>query len=171
MSGRARGNPGDVSLRWGWYAFGQLAVDELYALLRLRQQVFVVEQRCPYLDCDDADQPALHLLGRDEVGGLQASLRLLPPGVKFAEPSIGRVCNAAAVRGQGVGRHMMRLALAEARLRYPGLAIRIAAQRYLLGFYGSLGFEPVGEPFLEDDIPHIEMLLRPAASARSSSLG
>lgn len=149
-------------MHWTWCRFAELGVDNLYDLLALRCQAFIVEQ-VPYLDPDGLDRSAWHLLGRDAAGALHACLRVVDPGAKYAEPSIGRVAVAAAARGQGLGRVLMQEGLARTAQVWPARAIRIGAQAHLAGFYGSLGFEPAGEPYDEDGIPHLEML-RPAAA-------
>ena len=136
--------------------FGDLTPSELYAILELRQRVFVVEQTCAYLDCDGHDQAARHLWTTDSEGVI-AYTRVLPPGEKFAEASLGRVATAARARRTGAGRAIVRRALATiARLGFG--ATRISAQSYLEKFYGDFGFVRVGGEYLEDDIPHIEML-------------
>ncbi len=143
------------ALRWRWARFDDLGVDDLYDALALRCRVFILEQGA-YLDPDGLDRVAWHLLGRDGHGMLQACLRLVDAGAKYAEPSIGRVVTAPEVRGTGLGHVLMRAALAHEGLR--GRAIRISAQAHLQPFYRAHGFAPVGETYLEDDIPHIEML-------------
>ena len=149
-------------MTWHCLAFNELSLTDLYDLMRLRQEVFVVEQSCVYLDADGYDQNARHLLGRDGEGQLVACLRLFAPGVKYKEfpdeASIGRVCTAALARGTGLGQELMRRGIAEAERLWPGSRIRISAQAYLLNFYGKLGFVPVSEPYDEDGIPHVEML-------------
>lgn len=143
---------------WRWFRFAELGVDRLYGLLALRSRVFVVEQNCPYLDADGLDPGSWHLLGHDDAGTLQACLRIVDPGLKFAEPSIGRVVTAPEARGLGLGRPLMREGIRQCESLWPGQAIRIGAQAHLQPFYGSLGFEAVGEPYDEDGIPHLEML-------------
>jgi ElaA protein len=145
---------------WTWQRFAELGVDNLYDALALRCRVFIMEQGA-YQDPDGADRQAWHLLGRDGSGALQAYLRIVDPGVKYAEPSIGRVITAPEVRGQGLGRTLMDEGIARCERAWPGQGIRISAQAHLRGFYVSLGFEPVGDEYLEDDIPHVEMLRRP----------
>lgn len=149
------------SLHWQWLRFSALGRDDLYDLLALRAQVFVVEQRCAYLDPDGLDRGAWHLLGRDAAGLLQAALRAVDPGLRYAEPSIGRVVTAPAVRGRGIGRALMVEGLARCDAAWPGQGNRIGAQSHLANFYGTLGFQAVGEPYLEDEIPHLEMYRRP----------
>ena len=149
-------------MTWHCVAFGDLSLTDLYELMRLRQEVFVVEQDCVYLDADGYDQNAQHLLGRDGEGQLVACLRLFAPGVKYpafpGDVSIGRVCTAASARGTGLGQELMRRGIAEAERLWPGCGIRISAQAYLLNFYGKLAFMPVSEPYDEDGIPHVEMV-------------
>ena len=152
-------------MNWKCLSFGDLSLTDLYDLMRLRQEVFVVEQNCVYLDADGYDQKARHLLGRDGEGQLVACLRLFAPGVKYPEFStdavIGRVCTAASARGTGLGRALMRRGIAEAERLWPGCGIRISAQVYLLSFYSELGFVAISEPYDEDGIQHVEMV-RPA---------
>lgn len=152
-------------VHWICKRFDDLSVHALHDALALRCRVFILEQG-PYQDPDAADKQAWHLLGYDAAGQLQACLRVVDPGVKFAEPSIGRVVTAPEARGQGLGRALMAEGLARCAKAWPGRAVRISAQAHLQGFYAALGFVPVGAPYLEDDIPHIEML-RPAEPALS----
>jgi ElaA protein len=146
---------------WQCTPFAELTAGELYAAMEARQKVFVVEQHCAYLDADGSDQFGLHLLGwRSTADGLVVSAyaRLLPPGVKYAEPSIGRVLTTPDVRGSGLGKAVMAEALHRVKEAGWGSAVRIAAQMYLEAFYEEFGFRRVSEPFLEDDIWHVEML-------------
>ncbi len=142
--------------------FDALTPAELYEALTLRQDVFGVEQNCVYNDCDGADPKALHILGRDASGALVAYARVFGAGVKYAEASIGRVVTSRTARRTGAGRALMKRAIDDTRAGAPGAAIRIGAQRYVEAFYGSLGFVIAGEPYLEDGIPHVEMVLGPA---------
>lgn len=144
-------------LSWRWCRFGELGVDDLYDALALRCRVFIVEQ-VPYLDPDGVDRDAWHLLGRDRAGALVAYLRVVDPGVKYAEPSIGRVVTAPEVRGTGLGHVLVREGLARCAAVWPGRANRIGAQARLQGFYRGHGWEPLGQEYDEDGIPHIEML-------------
>jgi ElaA protein len=145
-------------LPWAWSRFDDLGVRGLYDALQLRSRVFVVEQQAIYLDPDGADLVSWHLLGRDDTGVLQGYLRLVDPGVKYAEPSIGRVITAPEVRGSGLGRALMAEGLAGCAVRWPGKGIRISAQSRLRRFYTDFGFVAVGDDYLEDGIPHVEML-------------
>lgn len=142
-----------------WMSFEQLSAADVYEVLRLRQRVFVVEQHCPYLDADGLDTQCWHALGTRD-NHLIATARIVPPGLKFDEPAIGRVASAPEVRRTGLGRALMRSAIAQCDALYSGRPIRLAAQRYLEAFYGSLGFVAEGAPFDEDGIEHIEMVRR-----------
>lgn len=149
------------TLAWKFLPFRSLTPDQLYDLLKLRQEVFVVEQECAYLDADGADPHAHHLLGYDAEGELTAYLRLVKPGIKYAEPSIGRVITRLSARRRNLGRELMREGIRRAHQLYPGQGIRISAQARLERFYRELGFTTVGGPYDEDGIPHLEMLLAP----------
>lgn len=143
-----------------WSRFEQLGVDNLYDALQLRCRVFVLEQGA-FLDPDGLDRQAWHLLGRDAAGELVGYLRVVDPGLKFDEPSIGRVISAPQVRGTGVGRALMGEAIEGCARHWPRRGIRISAQLHLERFYGSFGFVRVGEPYGEDNIAHIQMLRSP----------
>lgn len=146
-------------LNFSCLQFADLTVFELYELMRLRQEVFVVEQNCPYLDADGLDQASWHLMARDGAGKLQAYTRLLPLGLAYTEyTSIGRVVSAPSARGTGAGREVMQQSLAFCRHLFGAHPIKIGAQTYLLRFYESLGFVSTGEAYLEDGIPHTKMV-------------
>ncbi len=149
-------------LHWTLKKFDEITSRELYAILQLRSEVFVVEQNCVYQDMDGKDLKAWHLMGYDpEKHGekLLAHTRLLPKGISYAEASIGRVVSSPSVRGQGIGRELMEKSIASIYTLYGKGPIRIGAQLYLKSFYASLGFIPEGEIYLEDNIPHIIMYL------------
>lgn len=148
----------DQQVNWQDLSFQQLSRDQLYAILNARVAVFVVEQDCPYQDVDGLDADGIHVIGTSDNGEVLAYARILPPGKRFAEPSIGRVLTAAAGRGRGLGRELMERSLSVAGEHFPGQAIRISAQQYLEDFYRSLGFETVRGPYSEDGIPHLEMV-------------
>jgi len=148
-------------MQWHWTRFEDLGVQPLYDILALRCRVFVLEQGA-FLDPDGADPHSWHLQGRDDSGVLQAYLRAVDPGIKYAEPSIGRVITAPEVRGIGLGRRLMCEGLARCALQWPGQAVRISAQARLHDFYAALGFEAVSAEYIEDQIPHVEMLRRPS---------
>jgi ElaA protein len=147
---------------WHWSRFDTLGVDNLYDLLTLRSRVFVVEQHCVFLDMDGADQRSWHLLGRDSAGKLQAYLRMVDAGVKYPELSMGRVITSLDSRATGLGRRLVAEAMRWLHAEQPGQAVRISAQAHLQRFYAGFGFQPVGEPYMEDDIPHVEMFRPPA---------
>jgi ElaA protein len=151
----------NMALNITWRAFAELSGTALYRALMLRQSVFVVEQSCPYLDADGLDEAAIHGLGTDQNGRLVAVARLLPPGCKFALPSIGRIAVARDARRLGYGRAIVAAALAESELHYPHAPVRIDAQAYLEPFYASFGFARIGLPFDEDGIPHVAMIRDP----------
>lgn len=146
-------------MQWSWLRFDELGVHGLYEVLALRCRVFILEQGA-YLDPDGADARCWHLCGRDERGALVAYLRAAEPGVKYAEPSIGRVVTAPEVRGTGLGRVLMEQGLARCDRQWPGRALRISAQSRLRRFYVSLGFEAASGDYLEDNIPHLQMTWR-----------
>lgn len=148
-----------TTLSFDWLPFDRLSGREVHDVLQLRQRVFVVEQTCAYLDADGADPQCWHGLGR-QGDQLVATARLVPPGLKYVEPAIGRVVTAPEARKSGVGRALMVSAIAQVKRSFPGQDIRLGAQRYLEKFYASLGFEVDGEPYDEDGIPHIEMVRR-----------
>ncbi|WP_449458631.1 GNAT family N-acetyltransferase [Streptococcus suis] len=144
-------------MQWEIKAFDQLSLQELYGILTLRVDVFVVEQACPYPEVDGKDPNCLHLLGIDE-GELVAYLRILPGGLSYDEVSIGRVVIKPSHRGKGLGRPMMEQAIHFITNEWKESQIKIGAQAHLEKFYSSLGFEVVSEVYLEDDIPHLDML-------------
>jgi ElaA protein len=142
---------------WQWCELGDLSTRQLYAVLAAREAVFVVEQHCAYQELDGLDLGARHLIGWSD-GEVAAYLRVLGPGIRFAEPSIGRVLTSRAARGTGVGRELVARSLAHVDERYADHGLRISAQAHLQRFYGSFGFDVASPPYLEDGIPHIEML-------------
>ncbi len=147
-----------LRLRWDWRArWSDVDRDAIYDALALRGRVFVVEQG-PYADADGLDRRAGHLLGRDAGGELVAYLRVVDAGAKYAEPSLGRVAVAAAARGHGVGRALVAEGLHRCTRLWPGRGVRISAQSHLEAFYAGFGFVRVGADYLEDAIPHVEML-------------
>lgn len=150
-------------MRWRACRFDDLSVFELQRIYRARQEVFAVEQHCVYLDVDGLDEAALHIAAWDDTARSPpvplAYARLLDPGVKYTEPSMGRVLTTTAARGSGLGRELVRRVLDLSRERFAGRAVRISAQARLAAFYAGFGFVAVGDPYLEDGIPHLEMLL------------
>lgn len=139
--------------------FQKLSLEQLYTLLRLRAEVFVVEQNCPYQDLDDKDFQAMHLMGLAEDGRLAAYTRLLPKGVSYpAYASIGRVITAPFARGKGLGRPLMEQSLRLLFANYGHQPVKISAQAHLQEYYGSVGFVGVGDLYDEDGIPHRAMV-------------
>jgi ElaA protein len=157
-------NTAHAAITWQHLAFDALSPQQLYALLQLRSEVFVMEQNCPFQDMDGADAQAMHVLGWAVANGqsstrsLVAYARCFPAGVKFAEASIGRVITHASLRGAGAGAELMRKAIACVQQQWGVQPIRIGAQAHLEKFYGKLGFIASSAPYMEDGIPHIEML-------------
>lgn len=161
----ARAGEPDTGLDWRFRRFDDLTPRELQAIYRARQEVFVLEQQCLYLDVDGLDERAFHLAGWSADGvRVLAYARLLEPGAKYEEASIGRVVTTAPARGRGIGRVLVGRAIGHAEDAWPGVALRISAQSRLDTFYAAFGFVPVGAPYLEDGIDHTEMLR--AATAR-----
>lgn len=145
-------------IRWTYKNYIDITRDELYQILSLRSKVFVVEQHCVYQDPDDKDQRSWHLLGYLNEK-LVAYARLLPPGLSYAEASIGRVITHPDYRKQGHGIALMKFAIETVNNLFATQKIKISAQCYLVNFYRSFGFKILGEEYLEDGIPHIEMIL------------
>lgn len=145
------------SLQWRWLAFDDLTGLELYAVLQLRSEVFVVEQHCVFQDMDGADAQAMHLLGLRQ-GSLVAYARCFAAGCQFPEASIGRVLTHTTLRGSGAGHELIEKAIACLSQHWGPQAIRIGAQQRLEAFYRQHGFEKAGPHYLEDGIEHVEML-------------
>lgn len=146
---------------WSWKKFEELSLAELYEILKVRQEVFAVEQSCIYQDVDDLDKVSWHLFAKqksdEDSGKIYAYLRVVFPKYKYDEPSIGRVLTIVEARGKGMGKVLIDKALMYIEKELPNQAIRISAQKYLEGFYSGFGFKSVSEPYDEDGIPHIEM--------------
>jgi len=146
-------------LKWSCLNFEQLSPALLYSILQLRAEVFVVEQKCVYQDPDGYDQQALHVIGRLNED-LVCYTRILPPGLKYQGPAIGRVVTSHAIRGSGYGAPLVQKSIGYCRQHWPDAAVHVSAQQYLEKFYIKLGFATVSEMYLEDEIPHIEMVLK-----------
>jgi ElaA protein len=148
---------------WHCLSFSELSLQQLYAILQARSRVFVLEQNCPYLDVDGLDEACFHLFatmnlnGKDEIA---AYCRLLPAGVGFTEVSIGRVISLPIARGTGLGKELLKRALELCQEHFPDQTIRIGAQHYLEKFYQSFGFVTDSDIYMEDGIPHVEMLIK-----------
>jgi ElaA protein len=146
-----------MNIAWQIIPWGELTTEQLYAILALRAEVFVLEQNCPYQDVDGKDLKSLHVCGRDPDGSLIAYARLVTPGISYEEWSIGRVVTSLRLRRTGAGEALMQTCMdyfMENRIS----SVRISAQSYLHDFYVKFGFIRVSEEYLEDDIPHMEML-------------
>lgn len=139
--------------------FSELSTQELYKIIEARINVFVVEQNCPYAECDNKDQNSFHLfyLDQDQIA---AYLRIIPAGISYQEPSIGRVLVKNNYRRKGLGLKMMGDALSFIKNNLGSDVVRISAQEYILDFYQELGFKVVSDRYLEDDIPHFEMIYK-----------
>ena len=145
------------AIHWKLCAFDALSLQELYDLLQLRTEVFVVEQQCLFQDMDGTDAQALHLMGLQDTR-LVAYARCFPAGVKFAEASIGRVITCRSLRGAGLGHGLIDKAIESVNAQWGPQSIRIGAQARLKSFYSAHGFVDLGLPYLEDGIEHLEML-------------
>ncbi|QRR03814.1 GNAT family N-acetyltransferase [Dyadobacter sandarakinus] len=149
------------NLKWVVVPFHSLSVEALYQILRLRSKVFVVEQKCNFLDADNKDQQCMHVLGY-AGSELVAYSRIVPAGLSYPYPSIGRIVVSANGRGKGWGAALLQTSIAELEKRYGLTTIRIGAQAHLHEFYGLFGFEQTSGIYLEDAIEHIEMTRQPA---------
>jgi len=148
-------------LEWSCRNFEALSSVQLYAILKLRTEVFVVEQNCVYQDMDDFDQGALHVTAY-RGNELVCYARLLQPGIKYKEPSMGRIICALNSRQLGFGKKLVERSLEYCNENWPDLGVRISAQQQLEKFYAGFGFMTVSEPYLEDGLPHLEMLRDPS---------
>ena len=146
-----------MAIHWTLKKFDSLSSLELYKIMQLRNEVFVVEQNCVYQDADNKDNTSWHFMGLDN-DKLVAYTRILPPGLSYTEPSIGRVVTSPAARGSGIGRELMLQSIEEVKKLFGHMPVKIGAQLYLQKFYTSLGFEQTSEIYLEDGIEHIEMV-------------
>ncbi|TVL18270.1 GCN5 family acetyltransferase [Shewanella xiamenensis] len=151
------------SVDWQILKFNQLTANTLYEILKLRVDVFVVEQACAYPELDDKDRhpETQHLIGLSPAGELLTYARILPPGLSYPEASIGRVVVSSAGRGKGLAMPLMQRAIESALSTWPKAGIQIGAQDYLKNFYQKLGFNICSEMYLEDGIPHIDMRYQP----------
>ena len=148
-------------MTWKTLTFNDLTLEQLYQIMVVRQTVFVVEQNCPYLDADDNDQDCFHVLGYDENENLIAYSRIVPKGISYPNAvAMGRILTTEKGRGKGIGKTLVQFSIDETRRIFDTNKIVISAQCYLIRFYENFGFKTVGEEYLEDDIPHIKMVLK-----------
>lgn len=146
-----------MNINWSCKAFNALTPDELYSILQLRNEVFVVEQNCVYQDCDDKDQQSFHLCGWQD-NNLVAYSRLMPAGLAYKDVSIGRVVTSPSIRHNKIGKALMEMAMKNLYELFGKTSITIGAQLYLKHFYESLGFTQSSDVYLEDGIGHIKMI-------------
>ena len=148
-------------MKWSNLYFSQLSVDQLYDVMKLRVDVFVVEQNCAYAELDEKDRhkQTRHLIAYNDHGEVMAYARILAPGISYPDVSIGRVIVAQHARGLGVAHTLMRKAIQVSSQYWPSQNIQIGAQEHLQAFYQQQGFAPVSEVYLEDGIAHLDMLL------------
>ena len=146
-------------MTWLCKKFDDLTPHELYAILQLRNEVFVVEQNCVFQDADDKDQHCFHLMGWGK-NKLVAYSRIVPPEISYSESSIGRIVTSPSSRRTGIGKELIKQSINELYILFGRTPIRIGAQMYLQKFYESFGFKQTSDIYIEDDIPHIEMLLQ-----------
>lgn len=147
-------------MKWSCKAFKELSLDEFHDVVQLRETVFIVEQDCPYLDVDGKDKGALHVFGELE-GKIVATTRILKPGDCYDEVAIGRVVTSPLVRGKGIGIKLMEESMKFVIAYFGNVPVRISAQQYLVKYYEIFGFKSTGKEYLEDNIPHVEMLFKP----------
>ena len=147
-----------MNIIWILKKFEELTPHELYTIIQLRNEVFVVQQNCVYQDADNKDQASYHLMGWEDDKLITYS-RIIPPGIAYAEPSIGRVVTSPSVRGNGIGKMLMEESIDQVYKLFDTVSIKIGAQVYLLQFYSSFGFKQTSDIYLEDGIEHIEMIL------------
>jgi ElaA protein len=148
-------------LDWQFKHFKELSATEFHDIVALRVKTFVVEQNCPYLELDGKDKKCYHLICRDGLGNVVATARLLPPGISYPEVSIGRVVVDDSLRGNGQGHLLMEKCMQFCLDEFGNVPVRISAQKHLESYYEKHRFYSTGKEYLEDDIPHVEMLFKP----------
>ncbi len=150
-----------MHLDWQIKHYRDLSLNEFHDIIALRLEAFVVEQNCAYLDLDGKDKKCYHLLCRDGKGNIIATARVVPPGLIYDDAAIGRVVIHEDARGHGLGHDLMEKCITFSNLEFGNSPIRISAQKHLENYYGKHAFIPTGKEYLEDGIPHLEMLLTP----------
>lgn len=147
-------------MHWEIKHFQDLEVQELYQILALRAEIFVVEQDCIYQDCDGKDINSYHVMGKNDYGDLAAYLRVIPPEISYDEASIGRVVVKKDYRRSRIGQELLEQGIQWIKRNFTGNSIRISAQAYITAYYEKVGFAIVSDEYLEDGIPHVEMFLK-----------
>ncbi len=150
-----------MHLEWNIKHYTELSTNEFHDIIELRLRVFVVEQNCSYLDLDGKDKKAYHLICRDGLGKVMATARILPPGLAYDDVAIGRVVIDPEIRGKGIGHELMDKCIQFSIAEFGSVPIRISAQKHLEKYYNKHEFTTTGNEYLEDDIPHVEMLFHP----------
>jgi ElaA protein len=150
-----------MNITWKIKFFDELSVKELYEIMQLRAEVFIVEQNCPYQDADGKDLKSFHLMGFNDQRQLIVYSRILPQNISYPEASIGRVISSPKIRGTGSGQRLMDKSLEVIQNKFGNVAVKIGAQAYLKKFYESFGFIQTSDEYMEDNIPHIEMVRAP----------
>lgn len=150
-----------MHLDWQIKFYPELTTNEFHDIIELRLRAFVVEQNCSYLDLDGKDKKCYHVICRDGFGKVVATARILPPGLSYPEVAIGRVVIDESIRGNGIGHELMNKSMAFSNEEFGNASIRISAQKHLENYYSKHGFISTGKEYLEDDIPHVEMLHTP----------
>ncbi len=150
-----------MGVNWQVKTFGELTTNEFHDLLALRIKVFVVEQNCPYEELDGKDKKSYHLIGREGTGEVVATARILPAGISYPEVAIGRVVIDESQRGTGLGHDLMKQCMKFIVEEFGKVPVRISAQKHLEKYYESHQFTSTGKEYLEDGIPHVEMLYKP----------
>jgi ElaA protein len=150
-----------MHLDWQVKHYPELTTNEFHDIIALRLKAFVVEQNCSYLDLDGKDKKCYHLICRDGFGKVVATARILPPGISYSEVSIGRVVLDQEIRGKGIGHQLMEQSMKFINEEFGAVPVRISAQKHLENYYNTHNFFSTGKEYLEDEIPHVEMLNTP----------
>jgi ElaA protein len=150
----------DTMLNWQFKHFNDLTLNEFHDIITLRIAVFVVEQNCPYQDLDGKDKKSYHLICRNGLGKVVGTLRILPPGLAYEEVAIGRIALDESERGSHQGHEMVKEAKKFIRAEFGEVAVKLSGQKHLEKFYNKHGFISTGKEYLEDGIPHVEMLFK-----------
>ncbi|MFT5860239.1 MAG: ElaA protein [Flavobacteriaceae bacterium] len=150
-----------MNLNWQVKHFGDLTLNEFHDIIAIRIEAFVIEQNCTYQDLDGKDKKCYHVICRDGKGAIVSTARIAPPGLIYDEIAIGRIVLTEALRGKGIGHELMKECIDFCKLEFGNTSIRISAQTHLEKYYGHHNFIPTGKQYLEDGIPHSEMLYTP----------